>query len=453
MQFEDFDKRIKEAADHHHPAYNNTAWEKMEELLDKHLPEKKSDRRRFLFLLLFPLLIGGGAWLLISKPWADNEIMAKIEKKTTPNDPAGTVEQVPSKSSIIEDPAGSQPSPNGSQIEQVKGNAGIPNSTISSVPGQNVQPKGAEMGGINDFEVNITSPGRNKKSSKSPTQPAVEDQAEKPGKVVIVESKIDPQDEKKVTEQKAFPIAPVTIEENKTIQKENVPLTQVNSDPEKQGTKKLTTKKSNSFFFSLSAGPDVSSVGDEGTGKVKLLGGIGIGYTFKDRLTLRTGFYVANKIYTADKDYYKPAVTPPNFFYLDNVDADCKVYEIPLSLTYHFGKSTKHNFFASAGLSSYLMKEEVYDYNYKYPGNPPVTYTHTYSFSNENNHFFSVVGLSGGYQRNISKVVSIMAEPYLKIPLAGVGNGNVKLKSGGILFSVTVKPFQGNGSNGLVKKK
>ena len=46
MQSEEFDKKIKEAADHHHPAYDEKAWMKMEKLLDTHLPQKKDDRRR-----------------------------------------------------------------------------------------------------------------------------------------------------------------------------------------------------------------------------------------------------------------------------------------------------------------------------------------------------------------------------------------------------------------------
>ena len=41
MQFEEFDKKIKEAAEHHHPAYDEQAWGKMNKLLDKHMPQKE----------------------------------------------------------------------------------------------------------------------------------------------------------------------------------------------------------------------------------------------------------------------------------------------------------------------------------------------------------------------------------------------------------------------------
>ena len=48
------DKRIKEAADHYHPEYDDTAWQKMEQLLDEHLPVEK-ERRPILFLI--PLIV------------------------------------------------------------------------------------------------------------------------------------------------------------------------------------------------------------------------------------------------------------------------------------------------------------------------------------------------------------------------------------------------------------
>src|SRR4030095_2449186 len=75
MPFDNFDKKVKEAAEQHHPAYDENAWRKMETLLNEHLPQQKS-RRRF-FLLLFTLLvIGGGAYFFLSNPRAKNSDLA-----------------------------------------------------------------------------------------------------------------------------------------------------------------------------------------------------------------------------------------------------------------------------------------------------------------------------------------------------------------------------------------
>ena len=60
MQFDFFDKKIREAADRHHPSYDEQAWKRMRKLLDRHMPEEEENRRRFLFLIPLFLLLGGG---------------------------------------------------------------------------------------------------------------------------------------------------------------------------------------------------------------------------------------------------------------------------------------------------------------------------------------------------------------------------------------------------------
>src|SRR5262245_56189848 len=83
MRSEHIDKRVQEAAEKHHPAYDERAWQKMEKLLDEHLPVKEDDRRRVFLLLFLFLLIGGGSVLLISKPWNKNQDIAGTSKGST----------------------------------------------------------------------------------------------------------------------------------------------------------------------------------------------------------------------------------------------------------------------------------------------------------------------------------------------------------------------------------
>jgi hypothetical protein len=223
-------------------------------------------------------------------------------------------------------------------------------------------------------------------------------------------------------------------------------LIDIQAEPKKQDSvvfhfpntaqrKKAPGKSQNKgFSLSISAGPDISMVGMDKTGKLQPVFGAGISYSFGKRFTLRTGFYTASKIYTADRYDYKPDVRSPNFNYLEKIDADCRVYEIPLTFAWQFGQKKQSNWFAAAGLSSYLMKKETYDYLYKYPSGQ--TYTFTRNLEGENNHFFSVLALSAGYTRKLNPVFSLTAEPYLRLPLGGVGYGNMKLYSGGVLFTL-----------------
>ena len=46
MQSDNFDKKIRDSLSQRPPGNDKPEWEKMEALLDKHLPEEKKDRRR-----------------------------------------------------------------------------------------------------------------------------------------------------------------------------------------------------------------------------------------------------------------------------------------------------------------------------------------------------------------------------------------------------------------------
>ncbi|RYG52582.1 MAG: hypothetical protein EOO01_06315, partial [Chitinophagaceae bacterium] len=196
--------------------------------------------------------------------------------------------------------------------------------------------------------------------------------------------------------------------------------------------------------INLSAGPDLSAVGIDKAGKWKMQYGIGLSYAVTKRLQIRTGLLISRKIYTADSTDYHP---PKNFwsYYpnLQKIDANCLVYEIPLNVAYTFPSIKKHQWFVSAGVSSYLMKEENYDYYFK--NALGMDDYHSRSIKNENDHFFSILQLSGGYQYNFSDRLSIMAEPYVKLPLGGVGFGKVKLNNTGVLFTLGYKPFMKKG--------
>ena len=88
------------------------------------------------------------------------------------------------------------------------------------------------------------------------------------------------------------------------------------------------------------------------------------------------------------------------------------------------------------------MKKE--DYNYLYVRPNGTTWTYNHFVSNKNNHYFSVLTLSAGYQYTLNKHLALLAGPYLKIPLGGIGDGAVKLKSAGLLLTASIKPFTKN---------
>jgi hypothetical protein len=460
MQSEDFDNKLRQAADQHHPDYDEKAWSKMEKLLDRHLPQKKDDRRRFLFILLLFLFLGSGILVFINQPWKEkgNTVQTEqtIQKKVT----TGTDE----KTTVIEKEKKAVGETNDVNDTKNKKDKENNNSTYVAAQVTEVPDKDAvgTRAGKKELSVRTIIPSvANKKRNTKETEPdqlAIEP-VSKPDSYRVNQDNFvtNDQQNKNLVEPSKPDIlkladdANVNMKKNEPGKNDNstvIAPDQKNTDKQKETEKKKDvatkaknkSKKTNSFFISLSAGPDVSVVETNELGKLNLLAGAGIGYTFKDKWTIRTGFYSGNKVYSAAPGYYKLPVPPQNPNYLYEIAADCKVYEIPLSLAYNFNPSKKHSLFASVGLSSFIMKKETYDYQYKYPNGTSWTYRHTEE--NKNRHYFSVLALSAGYEYKINKTFSIMTEPYFKVPMAGVGYGKVKLNSAGIAFSINIKPFQ-----------
>lgn len=458
MQSEDFDKRVREAADNHHPAYDEKAWSKMEKLLEKHLPTKEDNRKRILFFVLLFLLLGAGStWMFTNKPWKRTNkpvaALSAVEKKQS------TIDNVKSTIDNTQSTTSSQPetelpgTPTGTNSINNSSDKNISTTNNTAVSFLTTTQAGKKT--KNQLLARNTDVTTNKNDRPQPVSTIPENNNAANSKP------IDRSDETKLSMEVTTPTKTGVVSDNSNINTvtTNIPESKTNGKEEaKKDDKKVEnpdpgkaqsvvtkelqkgSKKSNTFFFTLSAGPDVSGVGDK-AGSVKLLAGVGMGYTFHDRFTIRTGFYSGRKVYTASPEAYHP---PKDFWtyypYMEKIDANCKVYEIPLSLSYNFGRSSRQNWFASTGLSTYLMKKEDYNYFYKQAPTGP-TYNYKYSISNENKHFFSVLTLSGGYQRNLGKNFSIMAEPYLKLPLGGIGFGKVKLNDAGVLVSLAIKPF------------
>jgi hypothetical protein len=56
------------------------------------------------------------------------------------------------------------------------------------------------------------------------------------------------------------------------------------------------------------------------------------------------------------------------------------------------------------------------------------------------NEWFKILNVSAGYERALSKSWSIQAEPFIKVPLSGVGFGDMDISSYGILVGIKYKP-------------
>lgn len=189
------------------------------------------------------------------------------------------------------------------------------------------------------------------------------------------------------------------------------------------------------LFIKLTLSPDFSSIDYGKPGKPGVNAGLMVEYFIINNLSASSGAIWSRKIYSTKN----PETTYSLGGYyskVDLLDGDCRVLDIPLNLTYYFTSQRRVQFFVTAGVSSYVMLQEKYGYTVSVNN-----YSRHYeeSYRNENNEWFSMLNLSIGVQRKISNRISLQAEPFLKAPIAGVGEGKVNLMSTGIFGSIKYK--------------
>ncbi len=187
-------------------------------------------------------------------------------------------------------------------------------------------------------------------------------------------------------------------------------------------------KQKRGFDAGITLGPDYNAVMSLKAGRLGFGGGLLIRYHINNNFYLSTGASYNKKLYGAeDKDYNSPYPT-----YYKKIDADCNVLDIPLNVHYSFLHKPKSTWSAMVGASSYFMVKEKYEY-YTYSGGK-----YRREYNNDNQHYFSVLNLGVNYERNTGGIIKWGVQPYVKLPLAGVGQGSVKLLSAGVSFQVTV---------------
>ncbi|CAG5071618.1 hypothetical protein DYBT9623_03611 [Dyadobacter sp. CECT 9623] len=156
------------------------------------------------------------------------------------------------------------------------------------------------------------------------------------------------------------------------------------------------------------------------------------------RLFVQTGAVWSRKDYFAEAGSY---ILPGKWGYdpkPESVDGICKVLEIPLNLRYDIVSGQRSRFFIGSGISSYYMLNEKYKYNYKYPDDPKIKYP---SWEGTSGWFLlSHLNASAGYEYRISDKLSLLGEPYARIPLKRVGYGKVNLVTMGFWLSLRYTP-------------
>jgi len=218
----------------------------------------------------------------------------------------------------------------------------------------------------------------------------------------------------------------------------NVVAPVVTKDSSKVKPKASSKQKSSFLYAGLLAAPDLSTVKFQSTKGVGTTFSLLLGYQFNKRWAVESGVSLDRKRYYTDGEYFdtKGVRNNPNpNWKLLNVDGTCYMWEVPVNVRYNFSQTDKSKWFATAGLSTYFMTREKYDYNSTYNGGPPTV--SNWDLKKPSQYWFSIINLSAGYEHSLGAIGNLRIEPYLRVPLSGLGTGKLNILSTGINIGIT----------------
>ena len=422
---EQFENSIRKKLEEVDIPFDPAAWDNMKKRLDD------SDRRRPVFWwwtsgLLLLLLLGGGGWwwfaqqdqstALQNVPGENIAVGINVDKVTTPSEEN---KATPSSEKI-----------NSTDKATVTEKTTSANNKITRLSKEQT-PTNQPTTASNKTIAANNSPHPSKEqtpTTASNKTMATNNNSPRPSKEQINESTTTSEES---TPQR-YDIQSITFNQLKKISisanVNNSPVINIPTDTTANNYTKKPKKKKSGFDGGITLGPDYNIAPSFTMGKLGFNGGLFLRYHFNNRLSLSVAAVYAKKIYGATpKDYKFPY--PTNYV---RIDADCNVLDVPLNVNYTFLDRPKSTWSAMAGASSYFMLKEKYDY---YWANNT---KRTREFSNQNQHYFSVLNLGVTYERKTSGRLKWGLQPYVKVPLNGVGEGKVKLSSAGVSLQLSL---------------
>ena len=216
--------------------------------------------------------------------------------------------------------------------------------------------------------------------------------------------------------------------------------TEINIDQERKGVpvqnlvKKRATglSEQRSFYIGIAAGPSFNEVKQQGLNKPGFSAGIISGYQFNRKIAVETGLLFAKKTYFSEGKYFnqdKISSSVPTGMQIVSLEGNLCDWEIPVKLKYNYWQKNNNRIFSSAGITSYVTTYEKNKYLVLINGIQQNMFS---AYKNKSRSFAAALDLSLGYEHKIGKFNSIRIEPYVQIPLKGMGVGSMPVMSSGL---------------------
>lgn len=210
----------------------------------------------------------------------------------------------------------------------------------------------------------------------------------------------------------------------------NLSDTNINQQKTVVGTvvKKNKTAFEKYFYTGFLYAADKSSINFEPSKGIGYSWALALGYQFSKRFSLESGIHIEKKEYYTTGEHFDKSILPATGKILW-IESENKLLEIPITLKTNFSPGKKHQFFGSVGISSYLINNESYEYEEELNG---VIQNEFIQFTKNSSSLFATTNLSFGYEYKFISGIRLRIEPYLNLPLSGIGKGKEPILSKGV---------------------
>jgi hypothetical protein len=228
----------------------------------------------------------------------------------------------------------------------------------------------------------------------------------------------------------------MSMQKDTSKQKTVAPVTPAVTATAAPKEKKQSSKK---LYAGLMGGPDISTVKYNSVSKIGYSFGLLTGYRANKKITIESGVFWSKRFYKSEGKYFDTKKLPiPAYVKIISLDGYCQMYELPVGVTYQLKAGKNNTWFSALGLSTYFMKNEDYNYNYLSYGQARTRYV---TYDNSANNWFSILNVSVGINKSIAKNAWLRIQPYVKIPLKGIGIGSLPVSGAGLQAGIVKNIF------------
>jgi hypothetical protein len=417
MSDNELDNLFKEAAEGFVPPQDESAWKQMTSMLDQHAVKTDGfwNLKTIAALTVTGVISIMAVWFAAT---GDQEIISKTSKTNGSNNATpGVVQELKEQTH----PSGGENLAPAESMEDK--NSGVHAISKAELEGEAKNP--ATKGKVAQREMENTEPSDNQQlrmSKKTETVAIIPDQS--------VSQAVVPQAQRNAVHSTVEDKLVVAGDSAKIASKtETDSADRVSEVVDKKGKK---ANQGGVFGIKAVVSPDFSSVNFFSASKSGFNYGLLAGYSFNNRWSVYTGVISSKKLYSTNN--IEGSYNWDNHDYpVKELDGDCRILDIPINVYYTFFPERSFSLRAGLGFSSYIMRKESYVYCLDVYGDDTYYEQHV---NGKNNEWFKVMNLSIAVSKKLANRLSVEFEPFVKAPLAGVGEGKVSLVSMGAFLNL-----------------